>query len=149
MDLKLQKRLASDILKCSEKRVWLDPDSTTEIKEAITNQDIRDLINRGIIQEKPEAGVSRGRARYLLQQRRKGRRRGYGKRKGRKTARLSGKKQWMSRVRAQRKFLRELREKELIAPSVYRELYLKSKGGFFRNRRHIKLYLEENELVRK
>ncbi|GAF81681.1 unnamed protein product, partial [marine sediment metagenome] len=26
---------------------------------------------------------------------------------------------------------------------LYRKFYLKSKGGFFRSRRHIKLYLEE------
>ena len=32
MDLKLQKRLAAEILKCSEKRVWLDPEMAEDIK---------------------------------------------------------------------------------------------------------------------
>jgi ribosomal protein L19E len=36
-----------------------------------------------------------------------------------------------------------LKEKKIIDDKLYRELYLKSKGGFFRSKRHIKIYLEE------
>jgi hypothetical protein len=36
-------------------------------------------------------------------------------------------------------------EKNIITKLAYRELYLKSKGGYFRSRRHIKLYLDEHD----
>jgi len=55
----------------------------------------------------------------------------------------------MNKVRLQRKLLKEMKEKEIITSSVFRNLYLKSKGGFFRSKRHLKLYIEENKLVNK
>ena len=39
--------------------------------------------------------------------------------------------------------------KEFIEKKTYQKLYLKAKGGFFRNKRHIKLYLEEYGLLKK
>jgi len=39
--------------------------------------------------------------------------------------------------------LGELKDRKIIDDKLYRELYSKSKGGFFRSRRHIKLFLEE------
>jgi len=42
--------------------------------------------------------------------------------------------------------LKELREKSLIDKKIYRDTYRKSKGGFFRSRRHIKIYMDENNL---
>ena len=80
---------------------------------------------------------------------RKGKRTGAGSRKGKKTARLSKKDAWMNKVRLQRKFLKELRDKELITKSDYHSLYQKSKGGFFRSKRHIKLYIDEHRLIKK
>ncbi len=35
-DLKNQKRLAADILKCGENRVWIDPERGDEVKSSIT-----------------------------------------------------------------------------------------------------------------
>jgi ribosomal protein L19E len=51
----------------------------------------------------------------------------------------------MNNVRVQRAFLRLLSEKNIITRKAFRELYLKSKGGYFRSRRHIKLYLQEHD----
>ena len=143
MRLDNQKRLAAGILKCSKKRIRLDPDSLSDIKEAITKADIRGLINDKVIIKVPAKGVSRVRARKRLVQRRKGKQKGPGSRKGSRGARLPRKREWINKVRAQRELLNRLREKKIIDGKLYRDLYLKSKGGFFRSKRHIKIYLEE------
>ncbi len=149
MRLTIQKRLAASILKCSEKRVWFDQESLEEIKEAITKVDIKGLINKGIIGSKPAKGISRGRARKAKEQKAKGRRSGKGKRKGTQKARNPQKKAWMNKIRSQRELIKELRDKDIITTGSYRTLYNKSKGGFFRSKRHIKLFIEENKLAKK
>lgn len=147
--LKLQKRIASEIMKCSQKRVHFDPDKTSDIKEAITKADIRTLVKQGVIKAKPVKGVSRVRARKIKAQKRKGRQKGSGSRKGKFTARAKPKNVWMNTVRAQRNFLKELKSKDLLVPGGFWDLYRKSKGGFFRSVRHIKIYMTEKGLVKK
>ena len=146
--LRLQKRLAANIMKCSEKRISFDQSRLEDIKEAITKLDIKSLITGGAIKVKPVKGVSRFRARKISLQKRKGKRKGPGSTKGKKTARLPKKKAWIGKIRIQRRFLKELRDKGLVSKSDYHGLYQKSKGGFFRSKRHIKLYLEEHKLVK-
>ena len=149
MRFKIQKRLAAEILKCSKKKVTFDKDRLSDIKEAITKADIKSLIGNKAISKKAGNYVSRARARVQLRQKRKGRRRGQGSRKGKRTSRLSKKEKWIKTVRAQRDLLKELRNKEIISKSDYQRLYRKSKGGFFRSRRHIKMYIEEHNLAKK
>ena len=55
----------------------------------------------------------------------------------------------MSRVRLQRMFLKDLKDKKMINKNTFRDLYKKSKGGFFRSKRHIKIYLDEHDLIKK
>ena len=136
-------------MNCSPKRVRFTPDRINDIKEAITKADIKSLVSDGVISKLNEKGVSRARANKRLSQRRKGLQRGPGKRKGKKTSITPSKTMWINRVRAQRSFLKELREKSIIDKAIFNDLYGKVKGGFFRSRRHIKIYIEENELVRK
>ena len=138
-----QKRLAAQILKCSKKRVRFDPDRLSDIKEAITKIDIKGLIKDKAIRKVSAKGVSRGRARKRLVQRRKGKQKGEGSKKGSRGARIPKKREWINKVRAQRKLLSMLKEKKIIDDKLYREFYSKVQGGFFRSRRHIKLYLEE------
>ncbi len=145
----LQKKLASDIMKCSPSRIKLDPEKLTEIKEAITKFDIRNLIKKGIIKTMPARGTSRLRIRKIQKQKRKGRRKGQGSRKGTFAARIDEKTTWINTVRLQRKLLSKLRSNKLIEPKIYRELYKKSKGGYFRSIRHIKIYLKEHNLINK
>ena len=147
MRLSMQKRLAAGIWGCSEKRVWIDPDRLEEAKEAITKADIRRLMLDHAILKMPKRGISRGRTRKRIVQRRKGRRQNAGSREGKKTARLGRKRAWINRIRALRELLHSLRERNRISKDAYRELYSKAKGGFFRNRRHIKIYLEEHRLI--
>jgi large subunit ribosomal protein L19e len=147
MNLKLQRRLAAEILKCGENAVWMDPDELETIAEAVTKDDIRSLIEDGMIKRKPVKGVSRGRARVRAIQRRKGRRRGHGRRKGRKTARMPRKRKWIMKIRALRKRLRELRDSGKLERRVYRMLYRKAKGGEFRSVSHLESYIESNKLM--
>lgn len=149
MRLSLQKRLAGQILRISKKRIRIDPSRLADVKEVITGADIRKLIKEGAIIAKPVKSVSRGRARKIKEQKRKGRRRGHGSRKGKASARLRDKTDWMNKIRIQRDFLKELRDKGIITRKTFGLLYLKSKGGFFRSKRHIKLYVEERGLAAK
>lgn len=149
MNLKVQKRIAAEILKCSPKRVYFDTESLDEIKEAITKEDLRGLISSGAIAKKSAQGVSRGRARQTLVQKRKGRQRNAGSIKGKIGARLPSKESWMNKVRLQREFLRELKTLGVIDKKTFRILYLKSKGGMFRSKRHLKLYIDEQGLALK
>lgn len=147
MQINVQKRLASRILKTSPKKVRLDPDRLTDIKEAITKADIKGLIEEGAIEKKPDVGISRGRARALQEQKSKGRRKGHGSRKGKASARQPSKEVWMAKIRLQREILKDLRAKKKISIKNYTDLYRKAKGGFFRSKRHLKLYIKEQDLV--
>ena len=143
MDLRLQRRLAAEVLECGMNRIWFDPTALDEIASAATKDDIRELIEKGLIKRKPVKGVCRVRINYKKMQKRKGRRRGHGSRKGKKTARLSRKEAWIMRIRALRKRLRELRDKGVIDRRTYRMLYLKAKGGEFRSVSHLNAYIEQ------
>ncbi|MGV8162939.1 MAG: 50S ribosomal protein L19e [Candidatus Nanoarchaeia archaeon] len=141
-----QKRLASQVMKASKKRIRFDNQRLADIKEAITKTDVRQLINEGAITRIQKRGVSRSRARHIQSQKAKGQRKGAGSRKGKETSRLPRKESWMIRIRSQRTFIAELKEKKIITNETYRKLYRKAKGGFFRSTRHIKIYLEDNKL---
>lgn len=144
--LKFQKRIASSLLKGSKKRIKFDSDRLEEIKEAITRGDVRPLIGSNAIALDQKKGVSRARAKLRQKQKTKGQRKGPGKRKGKATARTPRKETWIKKIRSQRNFIGELKKNGLITNKTYRDIYSKSKGGFFRSKRHIKLYLNENKL---
>jgi large subunit ribosomal protein L19e len=149
MELKVQRKLAASVFRCSPKRVWFDPQNLTQIKESVTKQDMVSLINQGTVRIIPARGISRGRARFRQEQRRKGLRRGTGSRKGKKGARQNLKETWVAKIRVQREFLKQIRDSSLVTPTVYKQLYQRAKGGFFRSKRHIKVYMEENDLFPK
>ncbi len=146
MQLTVQRRLASEIGKCSPSRVRFISENLSEIKEAITKTDIRNLIKHGVIIIEPKKGTSRARIRKNILQKRKGRRKGFGSRKGSSKARRQGKTNWIDRIRLQRKTLRNLVERGIINREIYKDLYYKATGGFFRSKRHILLYIEERGL---
>lgn len=149
MRLNIQKKLAAKVLKISPKRVKLDSTRAEDLKEAITKTDIRGLIGDGAIVAKQKKGVSRARANKIKRQKAKGQQKGAGSRKGKATTHAPKKATWMIKIRAQRGLLKELKEKELIDSKTYTQLYRKAKGGFFRSKKHIKLYIEEHRLVKK
>ncbi len=149
MMLKTQKRIAAAVLNCSPKKVVFDTERLADIKEAITKQDIKTLVSEGVITQARSSEHSRARTRIRAEQRSKGRQRGHGSRKGSAAARLPGKKKWMGKIRLQRDYLKQLRASQSISKKTYRDLYMKSKGGFFRSRRHIELYITEHGLWQK
>ncbi|CAI0393640.1 unnamed protein product [Linum tenue] len=113
VSLKLQKRLASSVLKCGKGKVWLDPNEVNEISMANSRQNIRKLVKDGFIIRKPTKIHSRSRARRMKEAKRKGRHSGYGKRKGTREARLPTKILWMRRMRVLRRLLRKYRSPRL------------------------------------
>jgi len=136
-------------MKVGRGRVWIDPERLDEVETAITRREIERLIKDGAIQSRPERGVSRARAKTLHEKRRLGKRRGHGTRKGAKGARMSGKRRWISTIRAIRKKLKELRQAKAITGTVHRKLYGMAKGGLFKNSSHLLQYIETSGLFRR
>jgi large subunit ribosomal protein L19e len=143
-DLKAQKRLAADVLDVGEGRVWFNPDAQSEIAEAITRDDIRDLVEQGDIQAEDATGNSRGRARERAEKRSYGHQKGAGSRKGKAGGRKASKDEWISRIRAQRRRLKELRDDGPLDRSQYRELYNKASGGEFDSVDRLEAYIVNN-----
>ncbi len=149
MDLSIQKRLAAEVLGVGESRIWVDPTRIEDVEGAVTKEEIRKLIKEGVIRVKPVKGNSRARWRERHEKRKKGRRRGPGKRKGAKTARLSKKEAWMNTIRKIRRYLRYLRDHGVIDRRTYRRLYMLAKGGTFRSLSSLKTYMKEQGLLKK
>ena len=141
VDVKFQRRLAAEIFKCGEDRVWMDPNALEEIKEAVTKEDIRFLIKRGLIKKIPKRGISRGRINYLRMQKEKGRRKGPGSRKGKKYARYPRKLRWIKSIRGIRRTLKDLRDSDKIDSPTYRKFYRLAKGGTFKSKNHLLMHM--------
>jgi large subunit ribosomal protein L19e len=148
LKLSTQRRLAARILGVGVNRVWIDPTRIADVATAITSDDIKQLIHDGVIRARPERGVSRVRARLRVSQRKHGRRRGVGSRRGTAKARKPKKAAWISTVRPLRLMLQELRDKKVIGRGEYRRLYRMVKGGSFRSKAHLQTYLREKGLVK-
>lgn len=148
MNITNQKRMAAAIFSQREgrevgvHRVWIHPDYVDEVSGAVQKDDVRNLIEEGLIKAKPIQGTSRSRARKAAAQRAKGRRKGHGSRKGSANSRNPRKARWMSLIRAQRRQLKELRADESLNPSQYRYYYRKSKGGSYRSIGHMRSNIE-------
>ena len=148
-----QKRMAAQIFSKREgrtvgvNRIWINPDYLDEVADAVQRDDVRSLIDDGVIMAKPIVGTSRSRARKASQQKSKGRRKGQGSRSGSANARSPRKQRWMTRIRAQRRVLRKLRDEEAITSSQYRHFYLKAKGGSYRSIAHMKSNIELEGII--
>ncbi len=139
-----QRRLASEILGCGVNRVRIttDPAEQENIFDAITREQVRELIRRNVITMREERGVSRGRARMRAAQKRKGRQRGHGTRRGSANARAPEKTQWISTIRRLRVYLRELKSQGRIDVRTYRRFYRQAKGGMFKSKAHLTQQLQ-------
>ncbi len=141
-DLSNQRRIAANVLKIGVNRIWLDPEEKEGIADATTRNDIRDLLESGAIRAKPKKGVSRARARQRDEKRKYGHGgTGHGSRKGRKGARTPRKREWITKIRALRSRLKELRADGTLPPNVFCKVYRKAKGGEYKSVAHMNAYL--------
>ena len=148
MSLKSQRRLAAEILKIGQNRVWIDPERINDVDAAITREEIRKLIHEGVIQAPTKKGVSHARARVLHEKKKKGRGRGAGKKSGKLQAKISKKQAWMKRIRPLRKKLRELKISRTITQSTYRKLYGMAGSGEFKSIADMERYIKNQDLWR-
>jgi len=95
--LRLQKRLAASVLKCGQKRVWIDPNETSEVALANSRKNIRKLYKDGLLMRRQVTMHSRSRAKRWAESKRKGRHQGTGNRKGTRNARMPVQILWMRR----------------------------------------------------
>lgn len=156
MDVKNQKNLAARVFGVGKKRIRFNPLKLDEIKKAITREDIRKLTDVKVepwekrpIEILPKKGVSRARARHRELQRKKGRQKGHGSRKGTFKTRIKAKATWIAKIRLLRKILRESRAKKEITSKEYRKLYMLAKGNFFRSKKHLQEYILNIKNTRK
>jgi large subunit ribosomal protein L19e len=135
--------MAASILKAGRSRLWINPEEFGRVESAITKEEIRKLIHEGVIVTKREKGVSRGRHRAKT---RKKKGRGPGSKKG---SSHNKKRIWINKIRTLRFRLKELKEKKIITPKIYRKLVLLAKGGTFRSVSHLNEYLKSHNLTRR
>lgn len=134
-----QKKLAAKILKVGVSRVWIDPSKIEDVRKAVTKADIRKLIRKGIIKALPPKRNKR---------KEKKKRKGPGSRKGKLHSRIPKKREWINTVRPLRRYLKELKKKNIIDQKTYKYVYKLVKGGMFRSRAHLRIYLEQHGLLR-
>lgn len=140
--LSSQRRLAAEILKVGENRVWIDPERMYDVELAITREEIRKLVHEGAIKRVPEKGVSRARARTYQDKKKKGRGRGRGSKSGSSHAQTSRKEAWMGRIRALRRRLRKLKTNRTITETIYRKVYKMASSGRFESIPEMERYLK-------
>jgi len=137
MTLATVRRLAADILNIGRRRVKFSQDGLKEAEGALTRSDVKGLIDKGVVKKTKVKGRD-----STARKKRRG--------KGRKKGSLGDRKKlWMQKVRSQRKLLVTLIESGALAKEQKRSIYGKIKGGIFKSKRAMLLYLKDNELIAK
>ena len=134
MNLANKKVLASKVLKVGKGRIYFNPENLSEIKEAITRQDIKDLHQAGAIQIKEVAG------RKKIVKRKNRRRTGKIKKK------VNNRKQeYVIITRKLRTFLKYLLKTGSVDKETYKETRKQIRARKFKSKRHLKESMEKNK----
>ncbi len=148
-NLRGQRRLAAQILKVGQNRVWINPERLDDVEGAITREEVRKLIHEKTIVPLPVNGVSRSRAKVVREKKRKGRRLGSGSVKGTPHAKVTKKDAWMIKIRSLRRKLRALKADRVITEETYTEYYRMAGSGRFESIADLERHLKAHELWRK
>jgi large subunit ribosomal protein L19e len=148
-NLTSQRRLAAQILKIGQNRVWINPEFMDDVESAITREEVRKLIHERVIVSMPENGVSRSRAKVIRSKKAKGRRSGPGSITGAGYAKVTKKEAWMIRIRSLRRKLRELKASRTITEDTYSLYYRMAGSGRFQSIAELERNLKANDLWRK
>ena len=131
MNLGKKKVLAAKALKVGKNRVQFNVEGLSEIKEAITKEDIKTLKQEGIITIKPLKGRQKVRKRKT--------RRGPGKIK----KKVNNRKQvYVKITRKLRAYLKELKSKGALDKDFYKKLRKKIRMRDFKSKANLKDYLK-------
>jgi len=133
MKLTTQKRMASDILNVGKNKVCFDPLRLDEIKQAITKQDIKDLIKDRAIRAKP--GKKK-------QKKEKRKRTGAGRRK---ISVKNRKRNYMNRIRKIRRYVNDQRNAGQLSRELALETRKLAKAGQFKNLRQAREFIKLNK----
>lgn len=132
MNLGKKRALASKALHVGKNKIYFSPESLSDIKEAITKQDILTLFQEGVIKVKPANG------RRKVEKRRT--RRGSGKIKMKVRHR---KRDYVRLTRKLRKYLISLKNSGKISKENYWSLRNKIRMSSFKDSGHFKEYINE------
>ena len=143
VNLKLQRRLASNILGVGAGRIWMDPNEVNEIALANSRKAVKKLVKDSFIIKKKVAMHSRQRARARKEEVLKGRHSGPGKRKGCRDARMPSKLLWIRRQRTLRRLIKRYRESKKIDKHIYHATYLACKAGQFKSKQNLADHIEK------
>jgi len=148
VNLRAKKRLVSRVVGVGLSRIKFDTESSDDIADAITRENIRSLITAGAITIKPAKGTSRGRSKFKKAQKSK---RGAttGSKKGRKGARVGKKEVYVKRTRALRYRLKVAKDRKEITNPEFWELYRKVGGNTVKDIAHLRGLVAEIKARRK
>jgi large subunit ribosomal protein L19e len=133
------RRLAADILGIGQNKVRISQEGVKEAEKAMTRSDVRELIKKGVITKIRPLGRRKKERRS---------RRGEGSRRGTAKTRQGDKEVWMTKVRSQRAFLRQLLADGALPKENKRVIYMRIKSGLFRSKRAFLAYLKENGITK-
>jgi large subunit ribosomal protein L19e len=136
--LRLQKKLTARILKVGKNKVWIDPDRMEDIKEAITSEDIRELIRDKAIKKKLTKGVKARAGAKRKKRKKKVRKR----RTGRIKKRINKRKQkYVKNIRKLRNYLKSIRKQNKISSKEHNKLKKLIKAGYLTSKKNIEEYI--------
>lgn len=135
MNLRKKKELAAKVLNVGKNRLIFKNENLSEIKEAITRQDIISLKDDGIILIKPIKGRKKIKKRKI--------RRGFGKIKKNVNKR---KQVYVKITRKLREYIKNLRNSGVINRELYKKLRNKIRMREFKSKSNLKDYLQGLEL---